>query len=318
MDPVDIARLCHAQGWRGDDLVVAVAVCLGESEANEKAFNGSGQDLSYGLFQINMRGDLGPDRRKRYGLASNEDLYVPETNVRVAYDIWRQAGFRPWGAYTSGGYRKYGRYEKAKGAVAAMGWRLVNSLVTLRNEVNALAPNRDKSSDGTIGDSAHSSRTSDHNPESDGTVDALDIDHDPANGCDVDKIFAQIVANKDSRVKYLIRKGKICAGRLGPQPWVWRDRGTDDATDHVLHGHISVLDEGQDDTSPWLRKEDEVTLDQYLQLKAQLDRIEVGLFSKSAPEAKAATGRGDSLTNLAESARNYARIAVAQTGPTEP
>jgi hypothetical protein len=205
-----------------------------------------------------MRGDLGPDRRRRYGLTSNEDLFDPETNVRVAYDIWLAGGFSPWGAYTSGGYRKYGRYEKAKEAVAAMAWRLVNSLVTLRNEVNAMAPNRDKSSDGTIGDSAHANRPSDHNPEADGTVDALDIDHDPANGCDVDAIFAAIIANKDSRVKYLIRKGKICAGRNGPSPWVWRDRGTDDATDHVLHGHISVLDEGQDDTSPWLRKEDDM------------------------------------------------------------
>jgi len=42
-----------------------------------------------------------------------------------------------------------------------MSWRLARSLEPLRNEVNAAAPNRSKASDGTIGDTAHSSRASD-------------------------------------------------------------------------------------------------------------------------------------------------------------
>lgn len=129
--------------------------------------------------------------------------------------------------------------------------RLVKSLVKLRAQVNEAAPNRDKSSDGWIGDSAHSSRPSDHNPESDGTVDALDIDHDPAHGSDVDRIFEAVIESRDPRLKYLIRKGRILSGRLGPSPWRWRDRGKDPNQDHFLHGHISVLDEAQDDESPW-------------------------------------------------------------------
>lgn len=33
-----------------------------------------------------------------------------------------------------------------------MAWRLAKSLVTLREQVNALSPNRSRVSDGTIGD----------------------------------------------------------------------------------------------------------------------------------------------------------------------
>ncbi len=36
--------------------------------------------------------------------------------------------------------------------------------VTLRNQVNRAFPNRDRRSDGWVGDSSHSARKSDHNP----------------------------------------------------------------------------------------------------------------------------------------------------------
>ena len=59
-----------------------------------------------------------------------------------------------------------------------MAWRLARSLETLRAQINALSPNRSKASDGTIGDAAHSARTSDHNPDGGGVVRALDLTHD--------------------------------------------------------------------------------------------------------------------------------------------
>ena len=65
-----------------------------------------------------------------------------------------------------------------------MVWRLAGALVALRNGVNTRWPNRDKASDGTIGDTSHAARSSasDHNPWIDvagiGVVRALDVDVD--------------------------------------------------------------------------------------------------------------------------------------------
>ena len=62
--------------------------------------------------------------------------------------------------------------------------RIAKTLDVLRNEINALAPKRSKGSDGWIGDAAHQSRASDHNPwvreGGVGIVTALDITHDPS------------------------------------------------------------------------------------------------------------------------------------------
>ncbi len=88
-----------------------------------------------------------------------------------------------------------------------MSWKLVPALVTLRSQVNTLAPKRSKLSDGAVADVAHSKRKSDHNPEADGTVDAFDLTHDPKGGVDIQKVCDAIIASKDKRVSYL-----ICAG----------------------------------------------------------------------------------------------------------
>lgn len=66
-----------------------------------------------------------------------------------------------------------------------MSWRLAPALVTLRDEINKRFPNRSTISDGTIGDAAHASRDSDHNPwvidtDGVGVVTAIDITEDDA------------------------------------------------------------------------------------------------------------------------------------------
>jgi hypothetical protein len=127
--------------------------------------------------------------------------------------------------------------------------RLTESLKTFRAQVNAFAPKRSKLSDGWIGDSKHSMRKSDHNPEPDGTVDAFDLTHDPKNGVDIQKVCDAIIASKDKRVSYLICNGKIIGGNNGPQPWV--KRVYTGANKHTKHLHVSVLDKFQDDTTPW-------------------------------------------------------------------
>ncbi len=104
---VDILRQA---GFQGDALRTAYAVAMAESRGNARAFNGNRDtgDESYGLFQINMLGDLGPDRLKRYGLPSREALYDPSTNARIAYQMSGGGrNWQPWSAYKNGSYRQY-------------------------------------------------------------------------------------------------------------------------------------------------------------------------------------------------------------------
>lgn len=127
--------------------------------------------------------------------------------------------------------------------------RSVESLKTLHAQINALAPKRSKVSDGWIGDAKHASRHSDHNPEPDGTVDARDFTNDPNGGMDSQKLADAIIASKDPRLSYIICNGKIISGRKGPKPWT--PRKYSGANSHHHHIHVSVLDEGQDDKTPW-------------------------------------------------------------------
>lgn len=128
-----------------------------------------------------------------------------------------------------------------------MAYRLAVSLEKLRSQINLMAPNRSKASDGWIGDAAHfaTGSASDHNPwvkqGSTGIVTAFDFTHDPANGCDVMAIANGIIKSRDRRMKYMIYTGGA-GGRPGiisatVSPWVWRVRANDD---HPHHLHVSV------------------------------------------------------------------------------
>jgi hypothetical protein len=55
-------------------------------------------------------------------------------------------------------------------------WVVVPNLITLRAEFDAVAPGRDRSSDGTIGDDAHQGEKSDHNPDETGATSHEDTD----------------------------------------------------------------------------------------------------------------------------------------------
>jgi hypothetical protein len=102
-------------------MVAMTAVALAESGGDERAHNNNPatRDDSYGLWQINMYGSLGPDRRRTFGLTSNNDLFNPETNAKIAGQLWRASGFTPWrNTYRSDAYDKvYPRAVAAKDAV---------------------------------------------------------------------------------------------------------------------------------------------------------------------------------------------------------
>lgn len=103
-----IARHAYDAGFRGQGLTTAVAVALAESGGRTTAHNGTPPDNSYGLWQINMLGALGPDRRHQYHLKSNDALFDPDTNARVAKDISSDGkDFTPWSTYTNGAYKDH-------------------------------------------------------------------------------------------------------------------------------------------------------------------------------------------------------------------
>lgn len=98
----DVARYAYNAGFRGANLVKAVAISQRESHWNTGSYNpdASTGDLSFGLMQINMLGYLGEARRKEYGLSKNEDLYDPATNMRSAYILSGSGtNFYHWGGY---------------------------------------------------------------------------------------------------------------------------------------------------------------------------------------------------------------------------
>lgn len=139
-----------------------------------------------------------------------------------------------------------------------MAWRLANSLVTLRSQINAQWPNRAKGSDGSIGDPAHSARTSDHNPDDNGVVRAIDITHDLKSGLDSRKLADLILAKQDPRLKYVISFNRIGSGPSGTQPGKWRAYKTPpNKNPHDHHCHVSVVPKPKtgkdigDDGAPW-------------------------------------------------------------------
>lgn len=125
----------------------------------------------------------------------------------------------------------------------ARGWRLAEALKRLLAQVNGDHPGRSKASDGTIGDRAHQSRPSDHNPRiidgAFGVVAALDITHDPVQ-CDAGRIVAALHASRDPRIKYIIWNRRIAnAAPIGSAPaWAWR--AYTGSNPHSKHCHISV------------------------------------------------------------------------------
>lgn len=111
-----------------------------------------------------------------------------------------------------------------------MSYYLAASLDTLRTQVNQQWPHRSKISDGWIGDTAHSNRKSDHNPDwkNGGVVRALDLT--------ATRTMAQAIcdaATTDSRVAYVIFNGRIWTPSRG---W-YKYTGVNP---HANHVHISI------------------------------------------------------------------------------
>lgn len=134
-----------------------------------------------------------------------------------------------------------------------MTWRPAKSIVRLRDQVNELAPNRSKASDGTIGDAAHAANTSDHNPwvldGNVGVVTAIDITNDIDGKCDAQKIVNALVESRDQRIKYLIWNSQILSSTVSP--WTWRPYTGRNPHDHHLHLSVKPEKDLYDSVENW-------------------------------------------------------------------
>jgi len=128
-----------------------------------------------------------------------------------------------------------------------MSWYLAHSLETLRGQIDRKYPSRDKSSDGTIGDQAHQNTKSDHNPDADGCVKAMDITHDTIDGVDCNALAEMLRASKDYRISYIIWNKQISNPDI--DYWAWRPYTG--SNPHTLHLHLSVKKDGSDDPQYW-------------------------------------------------------------------
>lgn len=130
-----------------------------------------------------------------------------------------------------------------------MSWYLAESLETFKAQINEKYPNRDKASDGTIGDESHSHTESDHNPNEYGAVCAIDITHDPNNGPDCMALAERIRQANDPRTAYVIWNKQIANPDI--ENWAWRPyTGKNPHTSH-LHHSVRQDKELFDDPALW-------------------------------------------------------------------
>lgn len=129
-------------------------------------------------------------------------------------------------------------------------WILVPCLVQLRDEFNLIAPDRDKKSDGSIGDPAHEERESDHNRDESGNVPirdpdrinevhAIDIDVDlRVPGLSMEKVVQFLLtrcrSGAEKRLRYIIYNRRIWSASNG-----WRQQSYTGSNPHDKHGHFS-------------------------------------------------------------------------------
>lgn len=127
--------------------------------------------------------------------------------------------------------------------------RLCPAGMVLRAQLDKRFPNRDRRSDGWIGDYAHSQRFSYHNPDRNGIVWALDVDENFGvgawrNGRAAKRFADQLIRYAASdlpghdRILHVVYEDKVASGTYRNAWWRWRGSGYG----HTHHIHITFRD----------------------------------------------------------------------------
>ncbi len=111
LSAAEIGKAAYTAGFRGRDLVIAIAVAFAESSGNPVATNKNNNgSTDYGLWQINSI---------HAAILKQGSWQNPVDNARMAKRVFDEAGGRwtPWVTYKTGAYLKY--MPNAARAVAA-------------------------------------------------------------------------------------------------------------------------------------------------------------------------------------------------------
>lgn len=101
-----VAQLAYQAGWRGRDLVIAVAVAKGENRSHNESLSYCGNSngtCDWGIWQLNDGAHNLTQAQKTQGLA----------NAHRAYAVWKRRGewdtdpWKAWAVYNSGIYLRY-------------------------------------------------------------------------------------------------------------------------------------------------------------------------------------------------------------------
>jgi hypothetical protein len=130
-----------------------------------------------------------------------------------------------------------------------MKFQLSKAAIQLRKQFDDSFPDRDRTSDGWIGDTRHAARPSDHNPDADGWVRAIDVDRDLSGRAKpdlmpdlADQIRLLCKSKKERRITYIIFDGRIASAK---KSWEWRPY--EGSNKHNHHCHISFAKEADND-----------------------------------------------------------------------
>lgn len=184
-----------------------------------------------------------------------------------------------------------------------MGWVLTLGLQNLREQVGKAFPDRDKTSDGTVGDLAHQLEKSDHNPDRTGNaaykdgdaldeVRAWDMDSDlrSAAGVDAQELVDHLRAlpGVHTVLRYMIYNRKIYQADTG-----WQVEPYTGPSAHTEHIHFSgQRTQAADSNTTFDFRLEELTMDE------------------ASISARVRDDLRKSLDNLSDSERNRAASAA--------
>lgn len=160
-----------------------------------------------------------------------------------------------------------------KGGEPVANWILVEAGKSLFSAFNTIAPNRSKTSDGSIGDTAHQNSVSDHNPDETGAVPIHDADStNEVHAIDVDKdlnesditmekvvqfLLSRCRSGAEKRLRYIIFNRRIWSAS---SDWVTKTyTGSSPHTEHA-HFSFSYVSSLEASTAPWKLEEIPVAL----------------------------------------------------------